>query len=111
MPSVTITLMPPTTLEADQVQDPARIVDLGAYRYLEVLFRVLNAGTAGDVILQSNTRNEADGWTDITGLSQPVGTVDDQHKSSANFLRYVRWVASNAIAGNPTVQIDLVAKE
>ena len=111
MASITLTLMPPTSLEANQVQDPSRVVDLGPYRHLEVLIRVLSAGTGGNVKLQSNVRNEDDGWVDIVGVSQGLGATATVQKSSANFFRFVRWVGDSGVGGNPVAQIDLVAKE
>lgn len=112
MSSMTVALLPATTVTADMEQDPSRIVDLGAYRHLEVLINVLVASSTGGTIkLQTNVRNEPDGWVDISGVSLSLTSTGAVLKSSSSFLRYVRWITDANVDGTPVVQIDLVAKE
>lgn len=95
------------------------VADLGAFRVICVIIRVIRAGTANDanttVRLQHAAVNEEDGWVDLAGTTVRVDTAAPQVAvffEVPAFARYVRWATgSGSFVGNPVVLIDLVGKE
>lgn len=90
------------------------MVDAGAYNTLQVQVAVQpGTGNANDYIyLQHAAVNEDHLFIDLVAIpvGQPAwpGTL----VTVSDFLRYVRWMTPPAWQGaNPTVQIDVIAKE
>lgn len=104
-------LLPITSLTASQVQTRDEVLDIGAYRVLEIQVRVISAGTAGNLKLQHAAVNEPDAFKDLSGASFALTPASNQVMSISNFLRYLRWVTDNGVAGGPVALIDIVAKE
>lgn len=110
MASQYVRLLDPRVIQANDVQDLKDAFDGGAYTKLELHCRILKSGSAGNVKLQHAAVNDEDGYIDL-GNASWAANGSGGPVSISNFLRYVRWVGDSAVAGNPVVTIDLIAKE
>ena len=111
-------LLDPHTIVANFVPGRENWLDLGAYRVLEVSFRVLKSGTGTDatalVKLQHAPVMEDEAFIDLVGATARTDSTATSIPTFVEvpaFTRYIRWVASSSVAGSPIVLIDLVAKE
>lgn len=110
MPSQYKRLLAPTTLTASMEQPHDMIFDAGGFETLNVEFRVLKAGSEGDVQLQhAATSEEPNSWINL-GSPVDVAAAGNTYAHISSFLRFLRWVATSDVAGSPVVQIDIVAK-
>ena len=90
------------------------VLDVGAYRKLDVQFRLVKEGTAGTVWLESAPVNEADAWQQLGASASLLGTgfVNGKKQlSSEDFYRFLRVVSDGAVGGSPVLTVDVVAKE
>ena len=103
-------LLEPTNVIASWSQSRDEVFDAGAYNQVQAHCRVLKAGTAGTIRLQTAAVNEVDAWVDVTGL---VWTLSGTGSllTSVNFLRFLRVATDGAVAGGPVALIDLVLKQ
>ncbi len=96
-------------LAANQVQPRDQVLDAGAFNKLQVQARVLKTGTGGTIKLQHSAVMEEGAWIDLGG-SIALNALSNALITHLNFLRYVRWVTDGAVAGDPVVTIDIMAK-
>jgi hypothetical protein len=90
------------------------VLDVGPYRKLDVQLRLVKAGTAGTVWLETAPVNETDAWQQVGGSASMDGTGFTNGKkmvSSEDFYRFLRVVSDGAVAGSPVLTVDVVAKE
>lgn len=86
----------------------AEVIDLGAYKILEIEKHVAVAASAGDIILEHAAVNEPEYFVTLATLSLTgAGSV---HSSVSNFLRFLRW-RTNGITGSPSATVDIIAKD
>jgi len=111
MASEYLRILDARSMAANDAMPEKEALDLGAYRVLAVQTRVLKAGTAGTVKLQSSMTNEVGSFVDIPNLTWNLNATSNTIVSSGEFGRYVRWAADGNVAGSPLVVIDLIAKE
>ncbi len=102
-------LLDPLALVANQTQDRDQVIDVGSYTEMQVNFRVLKAGSAGNLQLQHAAVNEEDAWLDLGSPNSLSGTTNVVI-SISTFLRYVRWTTDGAVAGAPVALVDIIAK-
>jgi len=88
----------------------------GAYRVLEVKFRVISTGSASQYVkLVHAPVNEKDAYQDLedgsgTPVRVEVSSGGNAYWHVPSFMRYVRWAVTGG-TGDPIVQVDIVAKE
>jgi hypothetical protein len=118
MASKYVRLMDPTTLSASLTQDRDLIVDLGAYKNLIILARILKAGSGGGKVKLKTAAvlGEPTGWVDLLDVSAAtvevsVDATGNTMKAVNYFLRYVRWECDGSVGGSPVATIDIIAKE
>jgi hypothetical protein len=90
------------------------VIDVGAYRRLEVQFRLLKAGTAGTAWLETAPVDEDEAFQQVgaaVNLNGSGMTNNKQQISSDAFYRFARVVTDGAVAGSPVLTVDVVAKE
>jgi len=104
-------LQEPNALGPNQRSERDQVYDAGAFPKLQAQLRVVSAGTAGNIVLQHAAVMEPDAFTDIAGTSTALNAVSNNFYTVSNFLRYIRWVTDGAVAGNPKVIIDIMAKD
>ncbi len=111
MPSEVITLLPARTLNANDVQPEKEAADVGAYTKLVAHVRVLKAGTAGNLKLETSATAEVGSFTAIASASWSAAATSNLVFVTDGFARYVRWVADGAVAGAPIAAVELVMKQ
>jgi hypothetical protein len=100
------------TFSGAATQDQAEYFDGGSYRVLEVQTRVTSGGSGGTIKLQHAAVNEDNAFIDVAGFTAVnLNAVTNNVQEITAFLRYLRWATGAAPTGNPTVLIDIVAKE
>ena len=93
------------------------MADLGAYKELNVIVRVLKLGTGTDagnkIYLEHAATNEEGAFIAIDSASWVTHSTADaiSYLQITGFSRYVRWVSGDQVAGGPVALIDVVAKE
>ncbi len=108
--SMHVRLLDSRTFTASQTQETAEAVDLGAYRELNVMVRVLVAGGANETVtLQHAPVNAEDAYMDLVVAS--ISTTTPTFEQVTGFTRFVRWKTDLPSSGTPTVTLDIVAKE
>ena len=85
--------------------------DLGAYSKLHVHLRVKLGSNASQNIQFQHSAVDEDGSYKDLGSSLTLATTGNYVEDVSNFLRYVRYSASNGITTNPTVSLFIIAKE
>jgi hypothetical protein len=118
MASQYIRILDTRALTANASSPREQVVDLGAYRVLEVMIRVVKAGTGTDptavVKLQHAPVNEDDAFLDIAVTSVRVDTTAPNVPVFIEvpaYTRFIRWSTGGGVAGAPVVVIDVVAKQ
>ncbi len=108
MNNESITVMKEGTWISDEKDE---VFDLGAYKSLYVHVRIKVPSNASQyVVLQHAAINE-DGAFENLGSNLSLATAGNETEDVAEFMRYVRFVASSSISTQPTVSIYIVAKE
>ena len=103
-----ITVKKDSLVIADEVGEA---YDLGAYTKLHVHLRVKLGSNASQNIQLQHSAVDEDGAYKALGSSLTLVTVGNYSQDVSNFLRYVRYTASNGITSNPTVSLFIIAKE
>lgn len=85
-------------------------IDLGAYKSVVAQIRVLSAGSGGTLCLQHAAKAEGSAFKNLGDPANLNGTTNDV-QAHTDFLRWVRFLADDNVAGNPIACIDIVAKE
>ena len=85
-------------------------LDLGGHKTIEAQIQCHSAGAGGFVYLQHSAVNENSAFT-LLGTKLLVDGIGNNVQAHAYFLRYVRVYADAAIAGNPIVSVEIVAKD
>lgn len=93
----------------DAVQAPSEVGDFGASKELDIIIRVLKAGTAGTIELQHAVVNETSGFMQLASTVVNLNAAGSTFVQVTAFTRYVRWIVQG-VAGSPVVRIDLIAK-
>lgn len=104
-------LMNPTTIVANQKQDPTEAMDVGAATRVVVHLRVLKAGSAGNIRLEHAAVNEDSAYTPLTGATWAADGTTAPVLGFTDVLRYLRWAGDGSVAGAPLVMADVVGKE
>lgn len=103
-------ILPLRKLTGPAAQPESEAWDAGGYRLLELQFRFPKSGSAnGFLALEHSATNEPGSFVLIPGTSVELSTTGGV-VSVSNFLRFVRWVTTGTVSGDPLVQIDAVAK-
>ncbi len=110
MASATVRLMEPMTINGDGDQPSWEAFDGGNYTQLNLLLRVLKAGTAGTLRIQHAAVNRDDAFVDLVGTAVSLAGTGDTFVQVTAFLRYVRWRVDSGTAGSPMALVELVAK-
>ena len=111
MASIYHRLMPQQAFAANQRPPKDEVLDLGAYRVVQVQTRILTAGGAGNLILEHAAVNEPDAFKPVPSMSWPTVTPTNDFKTINDFLRYLRWGGDGTVSGTPVALIDIVANE
>lgn len=111
MSSFSTTITPPTTLAASDIMDPDKVLDLGAYKQVNVIANVLSPGTGGNWLLEQAAENGPGCWIAVSGASVDLTSGGCHFISITAFCRYLRWKCDAAVAGNPVLVAWLVAKD
>ena len=102
-------LLDARAMSGSEVCERQDVLDLGAYRTLQLHVRVLKAGTGGSLKIQHTAQLQPEAWLDL-GLPIALIATSDALTTETDFLRFVRWITSNA-AGSPVAVVDVVAKD
>lgn len=100
-------LLDTRVLGPSQYCPPERVLDLGAYGILVLDPRIMTVGTAGNLLIETASLMEEGAWRVVATI--PLNATS-AIVAVTPFLRYVRWRTDAAVAGNPVVLVDLVAK-
>lgn len=112
MASQSVRILDAQTLSASKSSPREQVLDLGAYKQLNVHGRILKAGSAGTLVLQHAAVNEDDAFVDLPDMSWDVSsTSNSSFEEASSFLRFVRWKTDGSVASSPVALIDIVAKE
>jgi hypothetical protein len=104
-----VRLLETRAFSSDAVQDPSEVGDFGASKELDIIIRVLKAGTAGTIELQHAVVNETSGFVQLATTVVNLNAAGSTYVQVTAFTRYVRWLVQG-VAGGPVVRVDLVAK-
>lgn len=107
MSSQVFRLLEARTIAANEQSADDAVLDLGAYQTLVLDPRVLKTGSGGNIYLETSATGLFGSWRTVHSF--PANSAADLYVVGA-FLRFLRWRASNDIAGSPIVSIDGVAK-
>ena len=111
MPSMYKRLPPPTVMTANYQLPDLNVVDLGAYRVLEVYIKILKPGPSNaTVFLSHNASLDPDNWKALSGASLAQNGTD-LFVTVPDFLRYVRVEGNLNGDGSCIALVDVVAKE
>lgn len=86
----------------------AEVIDVGAYKVLEIEKHVAVAASSGDIILEHAAVKEPEYFVTLATLS--LTTPGSVHSTVSNFLRYLRW-RTTSITGSPSATVDIIAKD
>ena len=92
------------------VGEAGESIDLGAYCSVGGQMIVHVAGSGGSITLEHSATSRDSGFTTL-GSTLTLTTTANNVQHHTNFLRYVRWLADDSVAGNPIVSIHIIAKE
>ncbi len=110
MSSQYVRQLPASALPVTFKQADNQVTDFGAFRVLEVYFKIFKAGPSqGSLFLSHNATMDPDNWKAIAGASIAQNGTDS-FVTVNDFLRYVR-VEGTAGDGTGVGMVDIVAKE
>jgi len=91
--------------------ETGEVIDLLQYKTLQVQVHVKVAANASQTLqLQHSAVNENDAFMDL-GTTFELSSTGNKIKSYDEFLRYVRFKASDSITTQPTLTIVAMAKK
>lgn len=112
MASQSVALLNARPLGSGYVQPLEEVVDLGAYRQLNVSFRVLGTNPTASVLLEHSASKDESAFRAVDGMTVSCDTAGVFFETTDAFLRYVRMSVTSFGAGNaPVVSVSIIAKE
>ena len=111
MSSLDFTCVPTGTFTANDIMDPDKVLDLGAYKQVNIIVVIHKAGTNGNILFEQAAENAPGFWVAIAGATVDVTSTGPHFISITAFCRYLRWRCDNNVAGDPVISAKGVAKE
>lgn len=111
LPNAYVRLLEPTAFHSAGVQDPGRTIDAGGYFFVAAHLRVLQAGDAGTLRVQTAPHNSEDAsdWHDLWTLDLSATTAVALDTGASSFMRYLRWKVDTP-DNSPVATVELIAK-
>ena len=72
--------------------------------------RIDKSGSTGKIWLEHCADKDQITWQPV-GMELTVATLDNNFQTIDHFLRYVRWMTNDQVAGDPIAAIDIIAKD